>query len=239
MAVLVARLAMIEKPYHRIRETCNDGYSSTMTTMKPGTPILKRKRAYGPDVRLITRNGVMLVEKTYRARTLPVRLIGRLLVAWEAFIYSKLQGIAGIPRTVESPDPYTITTTYMGGHDLRKRTRIPDHAYFEDLDRLVKAVHERGVIHLDLRNRRNYGMDEHGKPYLVDFASSVYLPRKDVVWKTLKRIDCMGLYKLKAKINPALMSEEEKRGYLKGSLLSGLWLPGRILDFLRRLSGRP
>ncbi|MCK7515384.1 MAG: hypothetical protein MZV70_72965 [Desulfobacterales bacterium] len=37
------------------------------------------------------------------SRPLPVRLIGRLLVKWETYIYAKLQGITGIPSVVPSP----------------------------------------------------------------------------------------------------------------------------------------
>ncbi|HVN71140.1 MAG TPA: hypothetical protein VMU10_03880 [Desulfomonilia bacterium] len=199
---------------------------------------LKKKRIYGPDVELINRDGKALVEKTYRRRSQPVRMAGRLLVRWEAYIYSKLTGIPGIPEVMTSPDIFTITTVYMGGHHLKTRARIPDASYFERLETLIENVHQRGVIHLDLRNRRNYGMDDEGMPYLVDFASSIYTPIKGPLWRLLCRIDWMGYLKLKASLNPEILSPEETRQYDLGNALSRLWFPSKIMHFLRRLFRR-
>lgn len=199
-----------------------------------GEIFLKRRRIYGPDVRLIEKDGILLVEKTYRDRPLPVRVAGRLLIRWETFVYSKLSGIPGIPGLATSPDRYTITTTFMGGGNLRARARrTPDSRYFDELERLIDAVHERGVIHLDLRNRRNYGIDDTGRPYLVDFASSLYLPNKGLLWRLLRHIDLMGLAKLKAKVNPALIRPGERRAHALGRTLSRLWIPPRVLRFVR------
>ncbi|MGD0820563.1 MAG: hypothetical protein ABSA71_07450 [Desulfomonilia bacterium] len=199
---------------------------------------LKKKRIYGPDVRLIHRDGTALVEKTYRRRPWLVKKTGTLLVRWEAYIYSKLKGVTGIPEVVPSPDPYTITTSFMGGHNLMTRIGKPDEAYFKRLEELINAVHEKGVIHLDLRNRRNYGMDEEGMPYLVDFATSIYTPFKGPLWRLLCRIDWMGYLKVKAKIDPSLLSHEENRQHNLGNTLSLLWFPSKITPFFRRLFRR-
>ncbi len=199
---------------------------------------LKKKRIYGPDVHLIHRDGMTLVEKTYRRRPWIVKKTGSLLVRWEAYIYSKLEGVTGIPKAVPSPDPYTITTTFMGGHNLMTRIRKPDEAYFNRLEELIKAVHQKGVIHLDMRNRRNYGMDEEGMPYLVDFATSIYTPFKGPLWRLLCRIDWMGYLKVKAKIDPSMLSHEENMQHNLGNTLSILWFPSKITPFLRRLFRR-
>ena len=99
-------------------------------------------------------------------------------------------------------------------------------------------VHERGVIHLDMRNRRNYGMDDAGEPYLVDFASSIYLPWRGPLWKVLCSIDRMGYLKVKAKLNPSLLTHDDMQGYSRGKNLSRLWLPPRLLRFIRDLFTR-
>jgi RIO-like serine/threonine protein kinase len=201
---------------------------------------LKKRRIYGPDVHLIHRDGTALVEKTYRRRPWIVKKTGTLLVRWEAYIYSKLGGVTGIPEVVVSPDPYTITTSFMGGHNLMRMRGIlkPDEAYFKRLEELIKAVHEKGVIHLDMRNRRNYGMDEEGMPYLVDFATSIYTPFKGPLWRLLCRIDWMGYLKVKAKIDLSMLSHEENRQHNLGNTLSRLWFPSKITPFFRRLFRR-
>jgi hypothetical protein len=199
---------------------------------------LKKKRIYGPDVHLVGHGDHALVEKTYRHRPLPVRVLGRILVRWETFIYSKLGGIPGIPIVAPGPDPFTLCTTYMGGHNLKSGIRPPDAAYFEALERLMADIHGRGVIHLDLRNRRNYGMDEEGRPYLVDFASSVYLPWRGPLWRLLCAVDRMGYLKIKAKLNPDLLTADEQQKRTLGNTLSALWIPPRVFRFLRDLLGR-
>jgi RIO-like serine/threonine protein kinase len=199
---------------------------------------LKKKRLYGPDVHVIHREDRALAEKTYRRRPWLVRMAGRLLVRWETYIYSKLRDIPGIPELLTSPDPYTITTVFMGGHNLKKRLKIPDEAYFKRLEALIKAIHDRGVIHLDMRNRRNYGMDDNGNPYIVDFASSVYLPLGGALKRMLCAIDWMGYLKVKAYLNPDLLSDTESKKTEMGNTLSLLWFFPRLLRFFRHLFQR-
>ena len=197
---------------------------------------LKKKRAYGPDVSMIHHGQNLLVEKTYRNRSLPVRITGIFLVFWERFIYSRLQGIAGIPRLLPGPDHYTLMTSFMGGDNLRETRTFPDEAYFSALTRLIEEMHSRGVIHLDLRNRRNYGIDEEGNPYLVDFASSVYIPFSKTLVRILAPIDWMGFAKVKQRLAPALITQREKNMLTMGNTLSSWWLPTRALRMVRDIA---
>jgi hypothetical protein len=200
---------------------------------------LKKKRIYGPDVSLIHVDSRLLVEKTYRNKAWPVRIVGILLVSWEAFIYSRLKGISGIPMLTGRPDRYTLLTTYMGGENLKATTKKPDSAYFEKLSRIIEQMHQRGVLHLDLRNRRNYGIDPSGIPYLVDFASCLYVPWPLKLRDIIASIDWMGFLKVKKKVCPDIITNEEMRKLALGKTLSNLWLPGRaarsIRDMIRRL----
>lgn len=190
---------------------------------------LKKKRSYGPDVRVISLSGDLIVEKTYADKGLPVRIVGSFLVFWERFIYTKLQGLTGIPQLMPAPDRYTLMTRYMGGKNLRETDEIPGEAYFSALVRLIEEMHARGVIHLDLRNRRNYGIDDHGDPYLVDFASSFYFPCAKSARRILAIIDWMGFVKVKQRLSPALITAREEKLLSVGNILSSLWLPTKAL----------
>ena len=194
---------------------------------------LKKKRIYGPDVLLIRLDDRSLVEKTYRNKCWPVRVVGMLLVSWEAFIYSRLRGISGIPVATGRPDRYTLVTSYMGGENLRSTTRKPDVAYFEELSSIIEQMHQRGVVHLDLRNRRNYGIDTSGLPYLVDFATCAYVPWPGRLRDILATIDWMGLLKIKERLIPEEITDEERRRLAMGRTMSNLWLPGRATKPLR------
>jgi hypothetical protein len=194
---------------------------------------LKKKRSYGPDVSMIHHGQSLLVEKTYRNRGLPVRIAGILLVFWERFIYSKLQGMAGIPQLMSGADHYTLMTRFMGGDNLRETGTPPDEAYFTALTRLIEEMHARGVIHLDLRNRRNYGIDEKGNPYLVDFASSMYIPFSKTLVRIFALIDWMGYVKVKQRLAPAMITEQENKLLSIGNTLSSWWLPTKALRMVR------
>jgi hypothetical protein len=195
--------------------------------------VLKKKRLYGPDVSLMHLDGRRLVEKTYRNKAWPVRIMGVLLVSWEAFIYSRIEGISGIPDLTGRPDKYTLVTSYMGGETLRATTKKPGGPYFEKLSKIIEQMHQRGVLHLDLRNRRNYGIDTNGLPYLVDFASCLYIPWPGKLKDIVARIDWMGFVKVKEKLRPEGISKEERRTLALGKTLSNLWLPGRAIKPIR------
>jgi len=195
---------------------------------------LKKSRIYSPDVRLKQVSSGHVVEKTYKDKILPIRIIGVVLVWWEAFIYGKLEGITGIPTLLDRPDPYTIVTRFMAGENLRETTRKPDSLYFDRLAEIINNIHSRGVVHLDLRNRRNYGIDPQGMPYVLDFGASLYIPWPRFLRKMLGKLDWMGFLKIKAKLAPGLISNDEKRALLKGSLLSYLWLVDSIPRTIRR-----
>ena len=199
---------------------------------------LKKKRIYGPDVLLIRLDGRSLVEKTYRKKCWPVRVMGTLLVSWEAFVYSRLRGISGIPVVTGRPDKYTLVTSYMGGENLRSTRRKPGVTYFEKLSSIIEQMHQRGVVHLDLRNRRNYGIDTSGLPYLVDFATCAYVPWPGRLRDILATIDWMGFLKIKERLSPEEITNEERRRLATGRTMSNLWLPGRatkpIRDIIRR-----
>jgi hypothetical protein len=199
---------------------------------------LKKARTYGPDVRLLTCGNLVTVEKTYRDKGMVIRLLGSILVSWERFIYGKLEGVEGIPGMVPGADRYTLLTVFMGGRNLRDARMSPGRPYYDDLRSLISRMHSRGVIHLDLRNRRNYGIDDEGRPYLVDFASSLYLPWGGPVWRLLEKIDWMGYAKVKEKISPGLLDDGERRLLGLGNFLSALWLPTKALRALRGIGKR-
>ncbi len=199
---------------------------------------LKKRRAYGPDVTMASLGGTRFVEKTYKRRGAPVRTAGSLLVCWERYIYSKLQGIHGIPELMPSSDRYTLITRFMGGQNLRETSQSPGKEYFHDLEQLIRDMHSRGVIHLDLRNRRNYGIDDTGKPYIIDFASSIYIPFSPSLVRLFSPIDWMGYAKVKQRLAPSLITEEEAHLLALGNTLSSWWLPTKALRILRDLVKR-
>ncbi len=197
---------------------------------------LKRVRVYGPDVNLVKLDGVNTVEKTYRKRSFPVRLIGKILIAWESYIYSRLHDVPGIPQLISRPDSYTLRITYIEGENLRDTQRRPDAHYFTSLKGIICQIHDKGVVHLDLRNRRNYLIDAHGMPYIVDFGSCVYIPWPSFLKNMFAKIDWIGFLKIKYKLAPELITEQEQYLFAIGNRLSRLWVIAKVPKLLRKLS---
>ena len=198
---------------------------------------LKRKRGYGPDVFVRQEpDRAAVVVKTYRNTPLFFRLIGIIQIAWEAFIYSKLKGIEGVPPLIGTPDRFTLLTGYVESDNLRDSMVTPDKMYFEKVTRLIEEMHSRHVVHLDLRNRRNYLMDKLGNPYLVDFASSLYIPHPAFLFNLLSHSDSMGLAKVKTLVNPSIATETDLKAARLGRFFSMLWFPGKATKALKKMT---
>lgn len=76
----------------------------------------------------------------------------------------------------------------------------------DELHSAVRAMHRRGVVHLDLRHRSNVLADPQGHPVLIDFGSPLYFKPGGLLSKTLApllaRIDLRALNKWQVRINP-------------------------------------
>jgi serine/threonine protein kinase len=149
---------------------------------------------------------------------------GRWMVRREYCALKRLQGIEGVAGLPFLMDGYALVYLYQPGQTLRKinsRDIPPD--FFFRLEKLVCQMHERSVVHLDIRNRRNILLRPDGKPGLLDFQSCMDLRLiPDSFGRLLKEIDLSGVYKTWYKLRPDLMDARririlkniEKRRYL-------------------------
>jgi len=114
---------------------------------------------------------------------LPMRWLGRLLAAREADFMTRLAGIEGIPVSLGPVSsggrilPHAVSRGWIAGHALAADERV-DADFFPRFRRLLAAVHDRGVAHVDLHKRENILVDDEGRPHLIDFQISFALPRR-------------------------------------------------------------
>ena len=113
--------------------------------------------------------------KDISGRSLAYRLlVGRWLLAREARVYRRLQGIPGVPRFYGSVDADAFLFEYVEGSPLSDYPRdaaLPP-AFFDALAELVERIHARGVVHSDLKHKKNILVARGGRPYLIDFGAS-------------------------------------------------------------------
>jgi hypothetical protein len=125
------------------------------------------------------------VVKLHRQSTLlglPMSWVGRTTSRNERALLTRLEGLPGIPALagpveIEGrPIPFGVAREFVAGHPLGQREAVPD-SFFPDLQRLLRGMHERRVVYVDLHKRENIIVGESGEPYLIDFQISLLWPR--------------------------------------------------------------
>jgi predicted Ser/Thr protein kinase len=180
---------------------------------------LVKGRAGKPDLNHVEVEGRSLMVKDVRRRRFLFRwTLGLWLIHKEWRIYSRLAGIKGIPQPVERIDRFAFAMEFIPGRPILRGDSLPS-SFFSDLERVLKEVHGKGVIHLDLRHKGNILVSEKGEPFLIDFNSSFAFKEKGFLRRSLfpllRWVDYGGLLKLKNRISPSLMTPEEL-AFLKG-----------------------
>lgn len=141
---------------------------------------------------------------------------GRFMVKREFQALQKLKGIKGIPAEAFLLDAYAVCYRFQPGTTLKETPseQISDD-FFYGFENLVFMMHQRNMVHLDIRNQRNILVTDEGQPALLDFQSSLNLentPRS--LHKLLKDIDISGVYKNWFKKKPEFL-DRRRRAHLE------------------------
>lgn len=176
-------------------------------------PNLAKEGAFKPALRPIDVRGFPALAKDYSRCPLLVRETwGRFHIAREAAVYRAIRGLPGIPRFLGTIDAYALLVERIEGRDA---SRPPDGGFpagfFDRLAEVVAGLHARGVVHGDLRQRRNVLVAADGRPFVVDFASGIRLPRGSALLRILADRDRSGVAKLRARHAPETLTAEERR----------------------------
>ncbi|MFQ5698535.1 MAG: hypothetical protein ACE5IL_09665 [Myxococcota bacterium] len=168
--------------------------------------VLHRGRTGNPDVLLVRAGDHPVVVKDFASRPPWMRLAGRILVAREIRAWRALEGLAHVPRLLGRLDALAFCLEYRPGTRLAGHTMKDLPASFpRDLEAAIRAVHSRGVVHLDLSHRSNVQVDRAGRPVLIDFGAAWVLrpgglpARWLLPW--LARVDLRALRKWQRKFS--------------------------------------
>ena len=128
-----------------------------------------------PDVLLVGGPAGPVVVKDFRPRPAWLRhTLGRFLIWREIRAYRALRGHPSVPRLLGRLDGFAFAIEYRPGERMtRELIGRVDPAFAASLERAVRAMHARGVAHLDLRHRSNVLVGRDGAPILIDFASAI------------------------------------------------------------------
>lgn len=209
--------------------------------------VLRVARGAKPSILLVEWSGRRLIVKDFaQAPWLVRQTYGRWIVSNETRIYRHLAGVEGVPGFGGRIDAFAFAVDYVDAADLKSRRRksLPG-AVFDRLGELHAALHRRGVVHLDAHQRKNILLTRDGEPFLVDFATSLYLGTgwlaRRVLIPLLAQADRLGLQKLKARYSADRPPPEEAKQHKIRWLLGWLWpytAVRRVKRVLRRRARR-
>jgi predicted Ser/Thr protein kinase len=131
-----------------------------------------------------TSAGPVVVKTPHRGG--PLGALWRSLSRREAAVYARLGGIAGIPRSFGLVGD-GLALEHIAGPSLRKHERqIADRdAFFAKLLATLRAMHEAGVAHGDLKRKDNIVVGPGERPYLIDFGIAVQRSASSTLWNRL------------------------------------------------------
>ena len=160
---------------------------------------------------------VLKVGRRNEFLTIPVDWIGKFLARREVRLYRLAQGLPGIPKLIGPVGNYAFLHEYIPGHPLERHEPVSD-VFFDQLRDLLAALHARHIAYVDLNKRQNILVGDDGRPYLIDFQISLYLPLGG--WRglpplrwLLRRFQHADLYhylKHKRRLRPDLLTEDER-----------------------------
>jgi len=155
------------------------------------------------------------------------RFLARWLLAREARALGKLDGVEGVPQVLHRLDRDALAMSLLPGRPLCKESFLRQPRRITDrLLLLADAIHERGVFHMDLRQRQNILLDDQGGVGLVDFGAA-FSPGPLGRWvfsRPLSWVDRQGVTKFLARWVPSELTPEEARGVLRAQRLRRLWI---------------
>ena len=166
--------------------------------------VLSAGHGFQADVLLLETPGGPVVVKDFRNRSWWfARTLGRWLCAREVRAYARLAGLSVVPRMIQRLDAFAFAVEYRPGtllsRSLRGRT---SPGFMAELEQGLEAIHERGVVHLDLRHRSNVLAGDDGHPVILDFASALCLRPGSRRLRWLTRFDRLALEKWRVRLEP-------------------------------------
>jgi predicted Ser/Thr protein kinase len=170
----------------------------------------------------------------------PLKLTyGRLMQAREIGVLRAIEGFSGAPRLLGVIDHDAFAEQLIEGEHFNRAMDPARHeTIFRNLEQAIADLHARGVVHLDLREKKNILITPQGDAVILDFESALrcghgFLGRLALRW--LSALDRSAMLKFKSKIAPDLLTVVEKERLRRYERVTRLWFLKDLVSFLKRL----
>ena len=169
---------------------------------------------------------------------------GRFLGRREIRLYRALADLPGVPALIGPVGQTGFMHAFVPGHPLARHEAVSD-TFFDELMSLVRTLHARHIAYVDLNKRQNILLGDDGRPYLIDFQISLWLPptgwrRWSAVRWFLARFqhgDNYHCLKHKRRLRPELLTPEEEQTVSRLSFWIRLhrWVARPLTQLRRRV----
>jgi hypothetical protein len=189
--------------------------------------VLREGRWANAVVLKVTVEGTDWTVKDFSARNWWVRrLIGRFLLRRELRALQRLDGLDGVPAQPFLVDAFALAARFIPGKTLdRAPPEQMTEAFFVALEALFRAIHARGLVHLDSRGSSNVLATPQGTPAVIDFQAALHttwLPPP--LRRRLEAIDLGGVYKNWLRRAPASLDAARRAEFERSTRFRRLWI---------------
>jgi len=99
--------------------------------------------------------------------------------------------------------------------------------FYDRLQACVNRMHASGVVHLDLRSRRNILVTQDGQPMLVDFGNALFIGRswlsRRILVPLLAIVDNSAIVKFRYRDFPDTLSRRQRANHFANKVWHVLW----------------
>jgi serine/threonine protein kinase len=153
--------------------------------------------------------------------------MARWLLRRERRVLGRLEGVSGVPQIQVDFGPNSLLMNLLPGQPLSEEAfREDPRGLANCLRSRIEAIHERGVFHLDLRQRQNILISGPAEAQLVDFGASM-APRRLGRWlwgSLLAWVDHQAVLKYLARHAPEELTLDEARSLSRALRWRRMWV---------------
>ena len=167
-----------------------------------------------------------------------VRWLARRLLRREARVLEALGDADGVPHLIDVEQD-RLTRSYLPGMPMH-RAKPHDPDYFIAAARLLRKLHQLGMVHNDLAKEPNVLVLDDGSPAFMDFQLAWFAPQRGRLFRILAYEDLRHLLKHKRSYCPLHLTRRELSILDNPSLLSRTFMSSvkpLYLFVTRRLLG--
>ena len=176
---------------------------------------LRRGGRFGAGLWTSTVDGREVVVKDVRTSNPVYRwLFGRAFLWHEANMYGYVRDCAFVPRFMGWIDSDGWAVERIAATNLGKvKPPLLSPSLYKELQRCVDELHSIGVVHLDLRSRRNILITPEGRMFIIDFGSALFIGRswlsRRILVPLMGSVDNSAILKFRARDFPETLRPSE------------------------------